>query len=78
MLDLWEKDIEEYAELREFKLAEKNCQYEKETKRKYSRDILQKMEEDYPVSKMNLFRAMDNIYKEYLPENLSKKNKQNL
>jgi tRNA(Ile)-lysidine synthase TilS/MesJ len=78
MLDLWEKDIEEYAGLREFKLAEKNCRYEKETKRKYSRDILQKMEEDYPVSKMNIFRAMDNIYTEYLPENYSKKIKKNL
>ncbi len=74
LMDTWEKDILEYAELRGLKKEIKSCRYEKETKRSYVSELLQEMEDEYPKAKINMFRAMGNIYEEYLPK-LPKKTK---
>lgn len=71
MLDIWEKDLIEYSAFKNYSAVEKNCPYEQETKRKYTADILDKMNNDYPKAKLNMFKAMDNIYKEYLPASKS-------
>jgi len=67
MLDIWEEQISEYAALKNFPIPVKKCKYEDESKRKYVREILFEFEKAYKKSKINMFRAMSNIYDEYLP-----------
>lgn len=76
MLDLWEKDLSEYSSLKNFESVQKNCPFEEETKRKYANELLDQMEKENPKAKLNMFMALDNIYREYLPKSKlrSKKN----
>ncbi len=67
LLDIWENDLEEYAGLRGFMKEEKRCPFDTETKRRYTREVIEKLAADYPKSKINMFKALDNIYGEYLP-----------
>lgn len=67
LLDMWEKDLKHYSELRNYRAVEKLCPFEDNTKRSYTADLLNKIEKDYAGSKRNMFHAMDNIYSEYLP-----------
>lgn len=67
LMDIWEKDILEYAELRGLKKEVKSCRYENNTKRSYVAKLLKEMEVEYPKAKINIFKAMGNSYGEYLP-----------
>jgi tRNA(Ile)-lysidine synthetase-like protein len=75
LLDIWEKEIIEYANLREYPKAEKSCPYDDKTKRRQTRKIIEQMDQAYSNSKINIFHAMDNIYPEYLPKSMLLKRK---
>ena len=67
LLDIWEKEILEYTNLRGYPKAEKLCPYDDKTKRRQTRELIEQMEQSYVNSKTNMFKALDNIYPEYLP-----------
>jgi len=62
-----EKDLSFYASLCGFRKHEKTCPYEDLTKRNEMENLLQQLEKMNKNARKNLFRAMDNIYNEYLP-----------
>jgi len=67
MLDLWEKDLAGYASMRGFTKEEKQCPYDGETKRSYTREVIEDLQRAYPKAKINMFKALGNIYEAYLP-----------
>ena len=67
LLDIYEAELSEYARLKNFILPVKKCAFEDESKRKYVREIIEDCHKNYDKSKINLFKAMGNIYREYLP-----------
>jgi tRNA 2-thiocytidine biosynthesis protein TtcA len=67
LLDLWESELRQYAEMSDFLKEEKKCPYDNGTKRSYTRELIDRLQADYPKSKINMFKAMGNIYGEYLP-----------
>lgn len=69
LLDIYKKDIIEYANFKNYPAPEKLCEYEDNTKRKFVREMLETFTKTYEKSKINLFNAMSNIYQEYLPIN---------
>ena len=73
LLDLWEKEIAEFADLRKYPKAEKSCVYDDQTKRKQTRKLIEEMAQSYSNSKINMFHALDNIYPEYLPKSKIKR-----
>jgi tRNA(Ile)-lysidine synthase TilS/MesJ len=67
LLFIPEKELTHYANLRSFKKQEKTCPYDDITKRESIRDIIRQMDGLNRNARKNIFQAMDNIYKEYLP-----------
>ena len=67
LLDIWEKEIEDYAILRNYKSMNSLCPYDDKTKRQYVRNIIEEIEVGYPKSKINMFHALGNQYPDYLP-----------
>jgi tRNA 2-thiocytidine biosynthesis protein TtcA len=67
LLDIWEDEIEEYSRLRGFNPINTSCSFENNNKRKHVREWIEKMNTHYSKSKINMFRALGNIYPEYLP-----------
>ena len=70
MLDLQEQQIIEYSTIRSYPELRKNCPFADDTKRKVASDILKRMEKLNKNARINLFRSMNNICKEYLPNGL--------
>lgn len=66
-----EKELALYASLCGFREYEKTCPYENLTKRNEMENLLQYLEKMNKDVRKNLFRAMDNIYNEYLPRKKS-------
>lgn len=66
LLEISEKELIKYAEIKDYKKEVKRCEYEN-TKRNELKEIINGLEQMYPIAKKNMFRAMDNIYQEYLP-----------
>ena len=64
---LTDKDTKEYANIRKFPQLKKPCPYEDITKRTTSRKLIEQLETIHPKAKFNLFQAMKNIDREYLP-----------
>lgn len=57
----------QYAAFRDFKKQKKNCPYERATNRNAVAELIRQMEALSPHVRGNLFAAMKNIQKEYLP-----------
>ena len=68
LLMIPEKELVYYANLRRFREHEKSCPYEDSTKRNEIKDLLKQLDKLNKNARKNLFRAMNNIYPEYLPE----------
>ncbi len=68
LMDIWEKEIIEFSDLRGYPKAEKSCPHDDQTKRRQTRKLIEQMMQNYPNSKINMFHALDNIYAEYLPK----------
>ncbi len=66
LLEISEKELEDYAKIVGYKKELKNCPYEN-TKRLEIRKIIEQMNQVHPISGKNIFRSMDNFYSEYLP-----------
>ncbi len=75
LLDIWEKELTQFASYKSFEHIEKSCPHENLTKRHYTDQLIKQLEESYPLAKINIFKALDNIYPEYLPHNKKKSNK---
>ena len=68
LLDITDKEIYEYSILRNYSAPHKLCTFENVSKRKYVRELIESLNQNYEKSKINMFRAMSNIYYEYLPD----------
>jgi tRNA(Ile)-lysidine synthetase-like protein len=68
LLDVREKEILEFSRLREYPSAEKSCIHDNRTKRSNTRRLIDLMDENYENSSINIFKALDNFYPEYLPK----------
>lgn len=60
-------ETQQYAVFRDFKKQKKNCPFERATNRNAVGEIIKQMEALSPHVRGNLFAAMSNIQKEYLP-----------
>ena len=61
------KEMERYTQIHNIREAEGNCPYGDTSKREEFREIIGKMSGMHKRAKENLFRAMSNIYQDYLP-----------
>lgn len=68
LMMLKEEELMHYAGIRNYNAEIKNCPHEKETMRKEIREILENIYKMHDQAKLNIFRSMDNIYTEYLPQ----------
>lgn len=69
LLDIYEKELEECSQFRNYKIENNTCPYNNITKRQLCHDILDDLNNRYSKAKINLFKAMSHIYDEYLPKN---------
>jgi tRNA 2-thiocytidine biosynthesis protein TtcA len=67
LLDIWENEISEFSTLRNYSPLKKDCKYESKTKRALAKNLLNEIQNIHPEAKINIFRAMDNFFPEYLP-----------
>ena len=67
LMDIWEKDLIQFASFKNYESVEKTCPHENLTKRNYTNELLNQLEKQNPSAKNNIFNALDNIYPEYLP-----------
>jgi tRNA(Ile)-lysidine synthase TilS/MesJ len=68
MLFIPEKELTYYATLRTFEKQEKYCPYDNTTRRESVKELIRQMDKLNRDARRNIFRAMDNIYDEYLPD----------
>jgi tRNA 2-thiocytidine biosynthesis protein TtcA len=64
---LEKKEIDLYANLREFPAELKRCPYGDDTARTKAREMIEQMTSSDSRIKKNIFRSMSNIHSEYLP-----------
>jgi len=69
LLMIPENELVYYANMRGFNSQEKSCPYDKSTKRESIKKLIKEFDKLNKDSRKNLFRAMDNIYDDYLPRN---------
>ncbi len=67
LLDICEKEIIECTDLRGYPQLQRHCPHAKETIRGVSNDFLFLLDKMHKDGRKNMFRAMNNIYVEYLP-----------
>lgn len=67
LMDLDERILVEYAELNDLVKVEKSCPHEDRSRRESISQILKHVEDLHGTGTYNMFKSMDNIFKEYLP-----------
>ena len=67
LLELEEEMIIQYTNIISFPKELQKCNYDKETKRTEVKNCLQQIYKLNPVARKNMFRSMNNIFKEYIP-----------
>jgi tRNA(Ile)-lysidine synthase TilS/MesJ len=67
LMDIYETELSEYSRYRYPGRNNGGCPFADVTGRNESRHILENMAGMYPKAKINLFRAMNRIYPDYLP-----------
>ncbi|KPK82776.1 MAG: hypothetical protein AMS27_14035 [Bacteroides sp. SM23_62_1] len=68
LLTIPENELAYYAGLKNLKEHEKSCPYMDSTKRNTIKELIRSLDKLHKDSRKNLFRAMDNIYYDYLPK----------
>ncbi len=68
LLEITNKELEEYASKRNWTTELKVCPYDDKTGRKVMSDFVDEMSKLHKHAKKNLFRSMSNTYPEYLPD----------
>lgn len=63
-----EIDIRQLAEIRKYKIQQKNCPYEKDSHRHDMKNLLMLLEKMNPDFRSSMWRAMSNIQENYLPK----------
>lgn len=63
-----EKDLIEFAQLRNFKKQKENCPYEQDSNRTSVQEVLDQMLKLNPHAKSSLLRSMMNVQPDYLPQ----------
>jgi tRNA 2-thiocytidine biosynthesis protein TtcA len=67
LLMIPEKELSAYARLRSFQQQDKYCPYEDTTRRDSVRELMERIDKMNKGARKNMFRAMENLYPEYLP-----------
>ncbi|WP_320054575.1 ATP-binding protein [uncultured Acetobacteroides sp.] len=81
MLCLVEEDVTAYTALRDYPASLATCPHDSNTKRQEIRNVLSQIKSMNRAAIRNLFRSMENIFPEYLPQSgkpLKKRNSENL
>ncbi len=68
LMYLNKEQILKYAEIRGFEAKLKTCKFDNKTYRRKIIAVLEEMKQFHPQAANNIFKAMSNIYTEYLPE----------
>jgi hypothetical protein len=68
LLDIDESLIEQLAILRTYPKEINKCPFDKETKRNEVSVLLSDIYKSHKLARKNIFRAMDKIFPEYLPQ----------
>ncbi len=68
LLYIPEKELSYYAGLRTFRKQEKSCPYDGSTRREEIKELIRQMDRLNRDARRNIFKAMDNIYPDYLPK----------
>lgn len=64
---LTDDQLVEYSEVRKFPKEIRTCPYDKATRREDMKHIISQLASMKDSAKMNMFKAMSNIYEDYLP-----------
>ncbi|MEA3447159.1 MAG: ATP-binding protein [Bacteroidota bacterium] len=67
LLNHTDKQTIEFARIMDFPLSNKPCPHENNTRRIQIREMLQSIEKQFPGARKNMFKAMSQIYLDYLP-----------
>ncbi len=67
MMDLDERMLDEYAGLNNLVKVEKSCPHEDSTQRENIAQLLRQVENLHGIGPFNIFKSMDKIFEEYLP-----------
>ena len=67
MIYLKKEDITNFAKVRDYKTQIKTCHFDNKTSRRKMNSVVSEMEKFNPHVRENIFKAMSNIYEEYLP-----------
>ena len=62
-----EQNLQHWADMRNYPKQIKNCPYEKESSRTKIKNLVHQLEELHPSVRQNIWAAMENIQKDYLP-----------
>ena len=65
---LEKREIDRYAEIKEFPAEVKRCPYGEDTTRIKAREMIEQMTSGSSAVKKSIFRSMSNIHREYLPD----------
>ena len=68
LLMIPENELSYYANMRNLTKHEKSCPYDDSNKRNSIKDLVRSLDKLHKDSRKNLFKAMDNIYSDYLPK----------
>lgn len=68
LLCLEEEDVVSYTSLRDYPCSLSVCPHDDNTKRSHVRDIIKQIKQANGAAIKNMFRSMENIYPEYLPQ----------
>lgn len=66
LLEMSEKELAEYALIKEYKKEVKQCPFS-DSNRKKMKEFINEISQLRKAAPKNIFRSMDNIYTEYLP-----------
>jgi len=68
LMYLEKKQIVNFAKIKGYEAKLKTCKFDDKTYRRKILSVLEEMKKFHPQAANNIFKAMSNIYKEYLPE----------
>lgn len=67
LLYLTDEETRQFAEIQAFPLQNIQCPYENATRRFEMRDLLDEMQHRFPEARVNMYKALSQIYLDYLP-----------
>lgn len=71
LIQLFEESLKHYANIQQYPSLKQACPFDHITRRKQFRQIIDSIETIHPGAKVNMFRSMSNVVKEYLPHHNS-------